>query len=84
MVMLGMLPDTYCMKIDRSGGRGEESCNLLQYSCLENPMDSGVWQPIVHGVTKESDETEQLINHSVWPRYLCPPQNPHNEILIPM
>lgn len=24
MVMLGMLPDTYCMKIDRSGGREEE------------------------------------------------------------
>lgn len=27
MVMLGMLPDTYCMKIDRSGGRGEEKNN---------------------------------------------------------
>ena len=30
------------------GGRG----NLLQYSCLENPMDRGAWQAIVHGVTK--------------------------------
>ena len=26
--------------------------NLLQYSCLENPMDRGAWQVIVHGVTK--------------------------------
>ena len=24
----------------------------LQYSCLENPMDRGAWQAIVHGVTK--------------------------------
>ena len=30
------------------GGMG----NPLQYSCLENPMDRGVWQVIVHGVKK--------------------------------
>ena len=30
------------------GGHG----NPLQYSCLENPMDRGVWQGIVHGVAK--------------------------------
>ena len=24
----------------------------LQYSCLENPMDRGAWQAIVHGVAK--------------------------------
>ena len=29
----------------------------LQYSCLENPMDRGVWQVTVHGVA-ESDMTE--------------------------
>ena len=22
---------------------GEGNCNLLQYSCLENPMDGGIW-----------------------------------------
>ena len=26
--------------------------HLLQYSCLENPMDRGVWQAAVHGVAK--------------------------------
>ena len=31
---------------------GEGHGNLLQYSCLENPMDRGAWQAIVHGVTK--------------------------------
>ena len=28
--------------------------NPPQYSCLENSMDRGAWQPIVHGITKES------------------------------
>ena len=31
---------------------GEGHGNPLQYSCLENPMDRGAWQAIVHGVTK--------------------------------
>ena len=26
--------------------------NPLKYSCLENPMDRGAWQAIVHRVTK--------------------------------
>ena len=30
------------------GGNG----NLLQYSCLENPMDRGAWWDIVHGIAK--------------------------------
>ena len=32
--------------------------NLLQYSCLENPMDREAWWAIVHSVTrKESEKT---------------------------
>ena len=31
---------------------GEGNSNPLQYSCLEHPMDRGVWRAIVHGVTK--------------------------------
>ena len=34
---------------------GEENGNLLQYSCLGSPMDSGAWRATVHGVAKESD-----------------------------
>ena len=30
---------------------GEENGNPLQYSCLENSMDRGGWQAIVHGMT---------------------------------
>ena len=36
---------------------GEGNGNLLQYSCLGNPMDRGDWQATVHGVAKESDTT---------------------------
>ena len=35
------------------GGHG----NPLQYSCLENPMDRGVWGATVHRAT-QSDTTE--------------------------
>ena len=31
---------------------GEGHGNPLQYSCLENPMDRGAWQAIVHRVAK--------------------------------
>ena len=36
----------------------EGNGNLLQYSCLENPMERGAWQTTVHRVTEESDTTE--------------------------
>ena len=32
---------------------GGENGNLIQYSCLENSMDRGVWWASVHGVAKE-------------------------------
>ena len=31
---------------------GESNGTPLQYSCLENPMDGGVWKAAVHGVTE--------------------------------
>ena len=39
------------------GGHG----NLLQYSCLENPMDRGAWRGAVLGVAK-SDTTEVTLH----------------------
>ena len=35
-------------------GRSPEEGNgtLLQYSCLENPMDRGAWQATVHDIAK--------------------------------
>ena len=40
---LGLIPGS-----GRSPGEGNG--NPLQYSCLENSMDSGAWRAIVHGV----------------------------------
>ena len=44
---------------------GEGNSNLLQYSCLENPMGGGAWWATVHGVaesrTRLSDFTFTFI-----------------------
>ena len=44
------------------GGRGHG--NPLQYSCLENPMDRGVWWAIVHGVTKSWTQLKLRSRHT--------------------
>ena len=36
--------------LERSPGGGHG--NLLQFSCLENPMDRGAWQATVYRVAK--------------------------------
>ena len=42
----GLIP-----RSERSPGKGHHG-NLLQYSCLENPMDRGAWWTTVHRVAK--------------------------------
>ena len=37
---------------------GEGSGNPLQYSCLENSMNRGAWQGIVHGVEESLTHIE--------------------------
>ena len=41
------------------GGHG----NPLLYSCLENPMDRGVWRATVHGVAKTQTRLKRLSMH---------------------
>ena len=45
---------------------GEGNGNLLQYSCLENPMDRGAWWAIIHGVTKSWTWLKWLSMHTSW------------------
>ena len=35
---------------------GEGSSNPLQYPCLENPMDRGIWRAIARGVAKSQTQ----------------------------
>ena len=42
---------------------GEGNGNMLQYSCLENPMDRGVWWAMVHGVAKS--QTQLRLNNNI-------------------
>ena len=35
---------------------GEGNDNPLQNSCLENPMDRGAWQAVVHGFAKSQTQ----------------------------
>ena len=48
-------------------GRSPEQGNVypLQYSCLENPMDRGTWQAIVHRVAKSRTELKRLGRHKL-------------------
>ena len=47
----------------------EGNVTLLQYSCLENPMDGGAWKAAVHGVaegqTRLSDFTFTFDFHAL-------------------
>ena len=44
------------LEIFPAGGHG----NPLQYSCLENPIGRGAWQPIIHRVSKIWTQLKQL------------------------
>ena len=42
---------------------GEGNGNPLQYSCLENPIDRGVWRGTVHRVAQSQIQLKQLSMH---------------------
>ena len=48
--------------LERSPGGGHG--NPLQYSCLENPMDRGACQAIVHGLAKSWTQQKRLSMHA--------------------
>ena len=56
-----------CRKCKRHGSipvsersPGEGSGNPLQYSCLENPKDTGAWRATVHSVAESRTQLKQL------------------------
>ena len=55
---------------------------LLQYSCLENPMDGGAWLATVHGVAKSWTRLSDFTHR--WPKYWSFNFNisPSNELAV--
>ena len=54
---LGSIPG-----LGRSSGEGRG--NIFQYSCLQNPMDRGAWQAMVHRIAKSWTLLKQLSTHA--------------------
>ena len=52
---LPVAPETWVQSLSREDPLGKGIGYPLQYSCLENSMDRGVWQAAVHGVEKRHD-----------------------------
>ena len=49
--------------LERSPGGGNG--NLLQYSCLENPMDRGAWWATMNGIAKSQTQLNWLSTQKV-------------------
>ena len=54
----------------RSPGEGLD--NPLQYSCLENPMDRGAWQAVVHAFAKSQVQLNMRVLNG---KLLCKADN---------
>ena len=69
VLLPGVLPDS-CSKYQRKFpscfqlGEGKIDGNLLQYSCLENPIDRGTWWAAIYGVTQIRTQLKWLSSSS--------------------
>ena len=54
---VGLIPG-----LGRSHGGGH--ANPVQYSCLENPMDTGAWRATVHRAEKSRTPLKRLSTHA--------------------
>ena len=52
------MKETQVRSLGQTPGLGNG--NPLQYSCLETPMDRGIWQATVHGVTQSQTQLKRL------------------------
>ena len=61
---------------------GEANGTPLQYSCMENPVDGGVWQAAVHGVAKSGTQLSDFtftFHFHAWEKAVAP----HSSIFLP-
>ena len=78
---LPTLRETQIQSLGREDPLVEGNGNLLQYSCLENPMGRGAWRATVHGVaesqTRLSDYTSTPLSSVLPPEQQPERQAPH-------
>ena len=64
------MQETWVRSLGQEDSPGEGNGNPLQYSCLENPTNGGIWWATVHGVAKSwtqlSDFTSDLYIFTFW------------------
>ena len=53
----------YTVALISHASKGEGNGNLLQYSCLENPVDSGAWRAAIHSVAQSQTQLKRLSMH---------------------
>ena len=63
----GALYISYHLEMNANKARGKGNGNLLQYSCLENPMDRGAWQATAMGSQRvrhklENEQEQEVFN----------------------
>ena len=67
---LPAMQETWVRSLGQEDSPGEGNGNPLQYSCLENPTNGGIWWATVHGVAKSwtqlSDFTSDLYIFTFW------------------
>ena len=56
---------------------GEGNGNPCQYSCLENPMDSGAWRATVHGIAESRTQLSAHAQKHAHTGYFPPVSLPH-------
>ena len=61
----------------------EGNDNSLQYSCMENSMDRGVWWAMVHRVTKKLDTLNTTLCNLVLYLFFSVPHCPHIRMEVP-
>ena len=60
---LPAMQEIWVQALGHEDSPGEENSNPFQYSCLENPIDRGAWQAIVHGVARVRHDLATKPNH---------------------
>ena len=63
---LPTMQETWVRSLGSGRSPGEGNGNPLQYSCLDNSMDGGAWQAMVHGLTRAvSTQPEAIVSSSL-------------------